>query len=226
MRKAVNLQAVRLLQMVHIGNADYYMDPIRQKPVLATPEETVRQKVIRYLLKDLQVPPEMICVEERLSHFGLDTADRADIIIEGYIASQKILEPIAVIECKAENIFLGEIQHKQLCRYADKLNAAYCMLTNGIDEFSYYYDENEQRYVNIKTLPEYPAMIEKRYDMLKEEKVKPRLSLEELTKFPHAYREIGKDTADDKASMCENFGECLWYEDSQFPVKNMSTSRW
>ena len=62
-----------------------YLDPIRQKFIVATPEEKVRQKVITYLINNLKAPKDMICVEEHLAHYGdVDTLDRADITIDRY----------------------------------------------------------------------------------------------------------------------------------------------
>ena len=55
------------------GGKDCYLDPIRKKLIYITPEETVRQKVISYLIDDLKVPAEMILVEEHLSHYGIQS---------------------------------------------------------------------------------------------------------------------------------------------------------
>ena len=41
----------------------------------------VRQKVISYLTDTLKVPSDMIVVEQHLSHYGLNTKKRADIVI-------------------------------------------------------------------------------------------------------------------------------------------------
>lgn len=58
-----------------------YLDPIRKKLIYITPEETVRQEVISYLLEVLKVPEEMLVVEQHLSHYGINTKKRADIVI-------------------------------------------------------------------------------------------------------------------------------------------------
>ena len=42
---------------------EYYLDPIRQKLILKTPEETIRQKILQYLLADKKVPKDMIQFE-------------------------------------------------------------------------------------------------------------------------------------------------------------------
>ena len=58
---------------------DCYLDPIREKLIQITPEETIRQQVISYLLDKLEIPHTMIRVEERLSHYGINTKNRPTI---------------------------------------------------------------------------------------------------------------------------------------------------
>ena len=99
---------IKDMKKFKMSGSYYYMDLIRNKPVLATPEETVRQKLLYYIINDLKVPKALIKVEERLSHYGVDTDDIADIIIEGYKEKENTVEPVVVIECKAEDIYLSE----------------------------------------------------------------------------------------------------------------------
>ena len=149
---------IEFLKTIVSDGVKYYIDPIREKPVMATPEERVRQIVLEYIITDLKVPVEMVVVEGRLSYYGINTDDRADIIIEAVSPDDNMRVPIAVIECKAPEITLGDEAHTQMVGYADRLNTMYCMLTNGIDQFSYFYDENSQKYVEIKGLPCYEDM--------------------------------------------------------------------
>lgn len=72
---------LKLPPIYHRNGKDCYLDPIRQKLIYITPEETVRQKVISYLTDTLKVPSDMIVVEQHLSHYGLSTKKRADIVI-------------------------------------------------------------------------------------------------------------------------------------------------
>ena len=59
---------VEFLRTVVNNGIEYYIDPIREKPAIATPEETVRQNTLEYLVSVLGVPVEMIVVEGRLAH--------------------------------------------------------------------------------------------------------------------------------------------------------------
>ena len=97
----------RLPKIYKRGNKDCYLDPVRKKLIYITPEETVRQKVISYLIDVLEVPVEVISVEAHLSHYGVNSKRRADIIIHGS-DDDGILRPVAIVECKAPGIILGE----------------------------------------------------------------------------------------------------------------------
>ena len=70
-----------------------------------TPEETVRQSVILYLTDTLHVPMQEIISEQHLSHYGITSKKREDIVIYELDADQQSV-PIAVIECKAPNVYL------------------------------------------------------------------------------------------------------------------------
>ena len=67
-------------------NKKCYLDPIREKLIFITPEETVRQQVISYLLNVLNVPAKMIDVEVHLSHYGIKSRRRVDILINKYLS--------------------------------------------------------------------------------------------------------------------------------------------
>ena len=72
---AVNSQ--KLPEIYRRNGKDCYLDNIRQKMIIITPEETIRQKVIGFLINDLNVPADMIGVEERLAEYGLASRLRA-----------------------------------------------------------------------------------------------------------------------------------------------------
>ena len=81
-------------------------DPIRKKLILISPEEIVRQQVIQFLIKDMQVPTEYIEVEVPMSYFKKGLKGRADIIVYGERDNQLI--PLLIIECKANHVPLTE----------------------------------------------------------------------------------------------------------------------
>lgn len=56
----------------------------------------MRQKVVSYLTDVLEVPAEMLVVEQHLSHYGLNTRKRADSVVHS-INEENDLFPIAVV---------------------------------------------------------------------------------------------------------------------------------
>ncbi len=137
-----------------------YFDPVRKKYVLVTPRETVRQRVVPYLIQELDVPQKMIRIGEKLSHYGLNFRHRADIVIEHFDAAENISKPLAVVECKALETPLNEAAFNETFDYAEKLGCAYCILTNAEEIFCFYLDA--QDYVELESVPTYHEMIKAR----------------------------------------------------------------
>ncbi|MDY5730884.1 MAG: type I restriction enzyme HsdR N-terminal domain-containing protein [Eubacteriales bacterium] len=120
--------------------------------------KTVRQKVISNLLDALKVPASMIEVEEHLSHYGIKSKGRADIVILGKNKDNDAF-PLTVIECKAPNIPLDEKALNQALNYSDALGSVFTILINGDKEFCYKYEQSIQQYAQIEKLPEYNSML-------------------------------------------------------------------
>lgn len=97
-----------------------YLDPVRKKLIYVTPEETVRQQVLSYLTETLHVPAEMIGTEVHLSHYGVSSHRRADIVVHG-LHDDTSMMPLAIIECKAPGVVLGDAAAQQLADYCNAL---------------------------------------------------------------------------------------------------------
>ena len=137
-----------------------YFDPVRKKYVLVTPRETVRQRVVPYLIRELDVPQKMIRIGEKLSYYGLNFRHRADIVIEHFDPAENILRPLAVVECKSAETPIEDSAFNETFDYAEKLNCAYCILTNGENLFCFYLDAEE--YVELEEVPNYREMVKAR----------------------------------------------------------------
>lgn len=142
---------------------DCYLDPIRKKLIYITPEETIRQRVLSYLTDTLHVPIQEIILEQHLSHYGIKSKKRADIIIHGRDA-EGISVPIAVVECKAPNVYLDMNAQEQMFEYCELTGADYAMLTNGVDRYCFRYDSEKDEYVSITSLPDYKDMLSDKYE--------------------------------------------------------------
>lgn len=178
---AIDIKKAKLPPIYMRNGRECYLDPIRKRLIYITPEETIRQKVISYLLDELKVPAEMLQVEDHLSHYGLKSKDRADIVILA-MNKEKDMFPIAVIECKAENVPLDEKAKNQAFNYSDALGSVYTLLINGEGYFCYKYNETINEYVQIEELPKYKAMLTGNYVEVPQEPLPERIPYELLEK--------------------------------------------
>ena len=83
------LNNLQLPQIHRSHGKEYYVDPFRERLILKTPEETVRQQVLQYLLSYKNIPKEMIQVEMRLSKYQVNSTRRADIIVERFNGNKR-----------------------------------------------------------------------------------------------------------------------------------------
>lgn len=91
-----------------------------------TPEELVRQALIRYLNKDMGVPLGLMAVEKGVHVQG--SVERADIVIYDRKGN-----PWMVVECKAPGVALRQKTLEQVSKYNQSLKAPYILVTNGSD---------------------------------------------------------------------------------------------
>lgn len=207
------------------NNADCYLDPIRKRLVYVTPEETVRQKVIYHLINELEVPPEMIAVEERLSHFGIESNKRADILILG-LDKDGNYSPIAVIECKAPGVCLGDYAATQVIEYSELLLCSYVMLVNDCEAQYCRYDNDKKDYIIIEDFPKYKEMLEGYYVELPPVEPCSRTPFNELEKYVLENREdysfnISTKTPMNLAVPAMNLLEAFWIDtERKMPSKN------
>ncbi len=208
---------------------DCYLDPIRKRLINVTPEETIRQKVISYLIDTLEVPANMIDVEVPLSHFILKTRKRADIVIWANSKIEGYIHPLTVIECKADIFPLDERAKDQAFGYSDDLGSDYTVLTNGNVTICYKYDETKKKYIPIKQLPKYEDMLTGECVPVKPVPHLKRIQYErleeELRKRTSSYEDnpwyyIHKNTPSELALPCFNLLEGFLDDSVKMPAGN------
>lgn len=129
-------------------------DPLRKKEVALTPEEKVRQWFIGVLSQQLEIPLHMM-----MSEAGFKLGDkqfRADILIYDRKA-----QPLAVVECKRQEVELTSEVLDQAIRYNMVLNVPYIFITNGTRTHICRRREHDgrQRYEFIDEAPKYNEML-------------------------------------------------------------------
>lgn len=126
-------------------------DEIRKKFVVLTPEEWVRQNVVRFLLEEKKYPKSYINVE-KLIRIN-DLSKRYDIVVfqpNGTI--------FLLIECKAPEVQITQQTFDQIARYNLVLKAEYLMVTNGLNHYFCMMDFENEKYVFLKDLPEFKTL--------------------------------------------------------------------
>ena len=125
-------------------------DEIRKKFVILTPEEWVRQNVVRYLLEEKKYSKSYINVEKLIKINDLNK--RYDIVV--FQPNGKIF---LLIECKAPEVQITQQTFDQIARYNLVLNASYLMVTNGLNHYFCQMDFENEKYNFLKELPDYPT---------------------------------------------------------------------
>lgn len=96
----------------------------RKRWVRLTPEEWVRQQLLHRLVEQLAYPTSLIAVEAPIK-VG-EVQKRCDAIVYN-----SAMQPLMLIECKAETVSLTQKTLDQAATYNRKLHVPYLLLHNG-----------------------------------------------------------------------------------------------
>ena len=123
-------------------------DEIRKKFLILTPEEWVRQNVVKYLIEEKNYPKSIINVEKNLKINGL--TKRYDVVVFNTDGSILVL-----VECKAPEIKISQATFDQIARYNLTLKAEYLMVTNGLKHYFCKVDFENEKYQFLENLPQF-----------------------------------------------------------------------
>lgn len=121
-------------------------DEVRKKWVTLTPEEWVRQHVMKWLTEEKKYPASLLAIEKSISVNGL--TKRCDMV-----AFDREANPLLIVECKAHDVEINQQVFDQAARYNLTLNADLFLLTNGLKHFCCKIDHDQKSYNFIKDLP-------------------------------------------------------------------------
>jgi hypothetical protein len=125
---------------------NHIWDVLRQKYVLHTPEEWVRQHFIHYLI-DLGYSKNLMASEKLVKYNNM--SKRCDIV-----AFNNKNETLLIVECKAPHIKLTQDTFFQIAKYNSVLNAKYLILTNGIQHIIAFVDKKNNQISFLKEIPQ------------------------------------------------------------------------
>lgn len=106
------------------GEKTYILCLVRKKYILFTPEEQVRQQLIKFLIIELKISLTRIAVEKSISINGL--MKRWDILVY-----DKQFNPYILIECKRPNLPIHQNMFDQVAMYNLAVKAPYLCISNG-----------------------------------------------------------------------------------------------
>lgn len=105
-----------------VQGAKKYLCRVRKMLIHITPEETVRQSFLNYLIKEVKIPITKLLVEEPVSHHQSETEiknkGRIDILV---LDHENI--PFIVYECKKETESFTENVYNQAMDYFEAINS-------------------------------------------------------------------------------------------------------
>lgn len=136
------------LKIKPLKGKPHVWDQIRNKWVVLTPEEWVRQLAVHHLIASLKVPKSKINIEKEIVLYN--KIKRFDILV--YDSAN--MSPLLIVECKQPNIKIELNTLQQVARYNIVLNATYFLVTNGIE--MHYYKKIDNSYILIDQLGNYP----------------------------------------------------------------------
>ena len=123
-------------------------DETRKKFILLTPEEWVRQHVVKFLHEEKKYPKSHINVEKIIKLNGLNK--RYDVVV--FQPDGKIY---VLVECKAPEVVITQNTFDQIARYNMQMNATYMMVTNGLNHYFCQMDYEQEQYRFLQDIPQY-----------------------------------------------------------------------
>jgi hypothetical protein len=156
-----------------------------------------------------------------LSKYGIESNQRADIIIERINQEEKIITPLAIIECKAPDVMIGDDAISQTLDYASQLSPDYVFITNGIDLISARFDVLQNQYVDIDGIPLYKEMLKGEGIPINSNITKKRYAYEELKNNADYYLgyEFNSNTSIEFLPFITNLWECFLDTTHKMPAK-------
>lgn len=131
-------------------------DEVRRKYVRLTPEEWVRQHLVRTLTESLGYPRGLLAVEKQVEAVG--GLRRADLVAYGRGAGGQH-RPLLIAECKAPAVKLGQSVFDQVSRYNTVTLAPHLVVTNGREHYCWTVDHEARTYRFLEAIPQFETLV-------------------------------------------------------------------
>lgn len=124
------------------------LDTIRKQWIVLTPEEWVRQRMVRYLTEHLGYSAGLLAIEKGFELNGIPY--RADIVIYDRTGSATL-----AVECKAPEIKINQKTFDQIGQYNKVIQARYLVVTNGNTHFCVTVDRELNQWKQLERIPKF-----------------------------------------------------------------------
>lgn len=123
-------------------------DDSRRKWVSLTPEEWVRQNLLKYLTTELNYPISLVATEMSIRIHGLSR--RCDLVV-----FDRTARPVMLIECKAPEVKLSQAVFDQVAHYNWHMKVPYLLISNGLQHYCASIDRQKQSFRLMDHIPDY-----------------------------------------------------------------------
>ena len=134
------------VRLESVGGQRRIFESVRKKWLVLTPEEWVRQHLIKFLIEEKDCPVSLIAVERGLDYNGLSW--RSDLVLYNRLGL-----PVLLAECKAPEVSIDQSVFDQAARYNLILQVPFLLITNGIKHFCCLIDISNQSWKFLGYIP-------------------------------------------------------------------------
>lgn len=130
----------------------FILDEQRKKYVKLTPEEWVRQHMVKYLINERSYPSQLIVNEGMVEVNGM--GKRFDSVIFDRQGKPKL-----VAEYKATSVKITQKTFDQIASYNFKLHVDYLLVSNGLQHYCCKIDWTNNSYQFLQGVPTFAELI-------------------------------------------------------------------
>ena len=126
----------------------FIFDELRKRFVVLTPEEWVRQHLVKFLVEEKKYPRTLIKLEGGLRLNALQK--RSDILLFNMQGEKSML-----VECKAPSVKITQETFDQVARYNFVHRVQWLVVSNGLQHFCCEVDFVKGAYTFLEEIPVY-----------------------------------------------------------------------
>ena len=125
------------------------LDILRQKFVVLTPEEWVRQHFVHFLIEQKGYSKTLMANEVAVTLNGMSR--RCDTVVY----RQEGMKPLMIVEYKRPDVEITQRVFEQICRYNMVLEVEWLVVSNGLKHYCCQVDIKNGGYAFMKDIPSY-----------------------------------------------------------------------